>query len=261
MKVFGKVIYGIFIIFIGFQLYSCSQRGAYNRALMDEGDVAFENKDYTLFKEIFEYHQEDPFIEQSVVLENEDTRFGIENKDISFDMVVYLQSEKGKDHFTIIISNLEMEHTNPILDVVIKKDGGKEVLEKQLVKLTKKSWYIQYFEFDKDVFDQIIISHDGPSRLEPIILYNSKDDMDVFLNKEKHNMSEIISEGSLAENNIIKREEAPFKGKGLSVILTMIVYLVVAGLVTYVLFFQKPRSKTYSRKENVIEVKNEKDET
>ncbi len=255
MKVLGKAIYGVFLIFIGFQLYSCSSRGAYNRAMMSEGDKAFESNDYSLFKGIFEYHKEDSYIEKSIVLEDKDTRYDITNKDISFDIYVYLQSEKGKNHFTILLTNLEMEEPNNTLDVTIKKDGGKSVLEKQLVQLTKENWYLQYFDFDTDVFDQLIISHKGPSNVEPIILYDSKDEMEVFLNNDIHNMSEIIKEGtSLSENNIVKRESDPFKGKGLSVILTLLVYLFVAGLVTYVLYFQKPKVNQGFKKEEPAEV-------
>lgn len=242
MKVLGRVVYAMFLVFIGFQLFSCSSQKAYNNAIVAEGDIAYDNGDFTLFKELFTYYKEDAFIEEQFLLEKADTRFGVEETDIKFNFNVFLQAENERDHFTVLLTNLSMENANPYLDIILKQKDGEVVVEKQLIRLSDKNWYIQYFEFDSNTINQIIISHTGPSRVESIILYNSSDHNDSFLTKEDHNLTKLINENDdLTGLGIVKREENPFKGKNTRIFVSLGIYVALAAVVTYFMFFHKQK--------------------
>lgn len=269
MKILVRVIFVSFLIFIGLQLYSCSAQRAYNKAIVEEGNKAFANNDFTLFKEIFVYHQEEAIVDESFLLNDANTLYGVTNKDISFDLTIFLQAENNKNHFTVILSNLEIEEPNDdvkySLKTVLKKDGGSVVLDKSTTALNRLSadnnWYIQYFEFDSQTIDQIIITYPGPSSIEPIILYDSlleEEFASGFLSKPTNDIAKIISDGlPLADYGIVKREKDPFAGKGASVFVTMAVYIVFAGVLMYAMFFTKksrsvtPRKPQQKPKENV----------
>lgn len=267
MKIFLKVIFGVFLIFLGLQLYSCSSQAAYNRVIISKGSAAYKNNDFTTFKEIFEYHKEEPLIEKSFFLEDANTLYGVTNRDISFDLTVYLQADKKSTRFTVILKNLEIETLNDVIEyslrTVIKKDGGKEVLDKEAASLNrivaKENWYIQYFEFDSDTIDQIMIVYPGPSSVEPIILYDSLKEEEFkegFLNKESDDLVKQIKEGLLEENGIVQRKTNPFTGKATSVIVTMVMYVAVSAVLIYALFFNKgKKAQTYPEKQSKKNIK------
>ena len=94
MKILLRVAYAGFLILIGAQLYSCSSQRTYNRAVVKQGNIAYKNNDFTLFKELFKYYEDEPYVEKSIFLENADTRYGVTNKDISFDLTIFT-SRKG----------------------------------------------------------------------------------------------------------------------------------------------------------------------
>ena len=58
MKILLKVFFVGFLIFMGMQLYSCASRRAYERELIKQGNVAYQEGDFSLFKEIFEYYKD-----------------------------------------------------------------------------------------------------------------------------------------------------------------------------------------------------------
>lgn len=248
MKILLRVAYAGFLILIGAQLYSCSSQRTYNRAVVKQGNIAYKNNDFTLFKELFKYYEDEPYVEKSIFLENADTRYGVTNKDISFDLTIFLQAEKGKNHFTVLITDVQMENPEYYLKTVIKKDGGEKVLENNIFRLSENNWYFQYFEFDSETIDQIIITHVGPTSVEPIILYNSLDDKEVFLTKNEHDIASIVENNlPLEDYGIVERAENPFKGKGWPVLVTLGIYVFVAGVITYAMFFNKPKKQSYTK--------------
>ncbi len=254
MKILLKVFFVGFLIFMGMQLYSCASRRAYERELIKQGNVAHQEGDFSLFKEIFEYYKDEPHVEGSFTLENADNRHNIENKTIKFDLVVFLQAEKGKNHLTVILTNLEMERPDYTLRTVLKKDGGDKVLEERLVRLSKHDWYIQYFEFDCNTIDELIITHTGITSIEPIVLYSSKENpafSEHFLAKPEDDMVQAIKDNRLEENGIVKRAKDPFQGKGASVLIVLAIYTLFAGLLMYAVLFTKKGIRKPIKKEEL----------
>lgn len=242
MKILLKALFVAFLVFMGIQLYSCSSQRTYQKELVKAGNIAYEEGDFSVFKGIFEYYQEEPHEDVSISLVDGDNRPNVENKDISFDLIVFLQAEKGKNHITVILTDLIMENPEYSLKTVIKKDGGSKILEENLFRLSKNNWYIQYFEFDADTFDSIIISHVGASSVEPIILYDSsktEEFKESFLSKENNDIASAIKEGKLTENGIVKREKDPFEGKGAFVYVVLAIYVLIAGILVYAVFYTK----------------------
>lgn len=251
MKTLLRALFVAFLVFMGIQLYSCTSQRTYQRELVKAGNIAYKEGDFSLFKEIFVYYQDKPYVDESIVLIDKDNRPNIESRDIYFDLTVFLQAEKDKNHITVILSNLEMENVEYSLKTVVKKDGGEKVLEENLFRLSENNWYIQYFEFDSETIDQLIITHVGISSVEPIILYDSSDTFDVFLSKENNDLVEAIKEDKLEENGIIKREKDPFAGKGASVYIVMAVYILISGVLIYAIFFNKTKTKTAYKKDGL----------
>jgi|SRR5690554_1773866 len=251
MKTLLRALFVAFLVFMGIQLYSCTSQRAYQRELVKAGNVAYDNGDFSLFKEIFVYHQEKAHVEESIDLIDADNRYDVEQKDISFDLIVFLQAENGKNHITVILSNLEMENADYSLKTIVKKDGGQKVLEENLFRLSENNWYIQYFELDSQTIDQLIITHAGISSVEPIILYDSSDSFDVFLSKENNDLTKAIEEDKLEENGIIKREKDPFEGRGASVYIVMAIYILISGVLVYAVFFNKTKTKTTFKKDSL----------
>lgn len=248
MKILLRVAYAAFLILIGAQLYSCSSQRTYNRAVIEQGNIAYKNNDFTLFKEIFEYYEDEPYVKESFLLENADTRYGVTDTDISFDLTIFLQAERGKNHFTVLITNVQMEDPEYSLGIVVKKNKGERILENNIFRLSANNWYFQYFEFDSETIDQIIITHVGPSRVEPIVFYDSSDYKEVFLTKEEHDIAGIVEKDlPLEDYGIVKRAENPFKGKGWPVLVTLGIYIVFVGIITYALFFNKSKKQTYTK--------------
>lgn len=246
MKILLKALFVAFLFFIGIQLYSCSSKRAYQKELVKQGNVAYFEGDFSLFKELFEYYKEEPYVDESFSLIEQDNRYDIENRNITFDLLVFLQAEEGKNHLTVILTNLEMENADYSLKVVLKKDNGKKVLEEHLFRLSKNNWYLQYFEFDSETIDQLLITHKGISTVEPIILYDSSLDerfKDYFLSKAENDLVEKIKDNKLEEEGIIKRDKDPFSGKGTSVLIILGIYILFSGVLIYAVFFTK-KSKT-----------------
>lgn len=254
MKILLKVLFVAFLFLIGIQLYSCSSKRAYQKELIRQGNVAYQEGDFSLFKEIFEYYKEEPFVDESVTLNDQDNRYDIENRDISFDLLVFLQAEAGKNHFTVILTNLEMENPDYSLKVIVKKDSGKKVLEEHLFRLSENNWYLQYFEFDSETIDQLLITHNGISSVEPIVLYDSLLDeqfKDYFLSKEKNDLVGSIKDSKLEEEGIIKRSKNPFSGKGTSVLVVLAVYTLFSGVLIYAVFFTKKDKRQPYKNQNI----------
>lgn len=248
MKILLRVAYAGFLILIGAQLYSCSSQRTYNRAVVEQGNIAYEKNDFILFKELFEYYEEEPYVKESFILEGADTRYGVTETDISFDLTIFLQAENGKNHFTVLITDVQMENPEYYLGIVLKKDNGEKVLENNIFRLSENNWYFQYFEFDSETIDQIIITHDGPSRVEPIIFYDSADYKNVFLTKEEHDIANVVEKDlPLEDYGIVKRDENPFKGKGWPVLVTLAIYVFVAGVITYAMFFNKSKKQSFTK--------------
>ncbi len=257
MKLLGRVIYGFFVVLIGIQMFSCSRNTAYSKAIEKIGNEAYENGQFNLVNELFEYYKEDAFYEDTITIVDGDTRFGVEDKDIVFDIYVFLQSEivagsigkkaEIRNSFTVLVVDLSMKDPDAMLNIIIKKNGKEDILEQTLYR-REKNWYIQQFLFEGDV-DQMIISHSGPSSAEPIILFNSENNSPIFLTEDDHNIEYVLTEElELADYGIVKRSEDPLKGMTWNVWLTMAIYIAVASLVTFVIFFKKTKESPFVKK-------------
>lgn len=255
MKIFGRMIFGFFIVLIGFNLFSCSRSSAYNQAVKEGVDLAYVDGDYEIVNQMYEYAYKTPFInKESITIVDGDNRLEeVENRDINFDLYVFLQVREENPTFgaklrtpvfTVLVTDLSLKNRAQTLDIVIYKynkvDDKEEttVVEYQLVGAGEKNWYIQTFEFDTTEIKKILITHAGPSTKEPIILYDSG--YDPFLKESDHTILNVLKDDlSLEANNVIKVEQKAFKPSWTMTIITMVIYVAAAGLVAYVMFFKK----------------------
>lgn len=249
MKGFGKIIFGIFVVIVGMLVYNRSKSKSIEKALKEQVVESHKNDDYSFFHEYYEYYKEDPVVQQKgLIAVDEDTRPSSEETEIKFDLYIYSQAignkKNARNIVTLVLANLEMENPSDVLNAVVKTTKGedKEVIEFNLQKIDEElNVYFTSIYFEKDSFDQLIIYHTGYTTAEPIFLYDSGAE-NTFMSLDDYDIAKVVKEeGSLVDNNILKKTDKPFKVSPTRQIITLSIYVVVVAVVTYLMYFkQKP---------------------
>lgn len=203
MKLLGKILFGIIVIFFGLSLFRCSQQSAFTEAVSYEADKAIKNNDYTFFKSIFQERAKDDLLSEVIKDENDE---------VLFNLNLFLV---GSEQNSSIIFLLDSYNKNPrpeSLKLVIKTNK-EEALEYELVALGKENWYLQWLHLDMLYQNQTFIEDilDFKVKDDDKVLYDFNDELNPLITANEANLKAYIKRANVAisySNETISKDTA-----------------------------------------------------
>lgn len=154
MKILGRILFGLVVMFFGLSLFQCTQQSTFTEAIRDKADEAIINNDYTFFKSIFPQHQ---------ITDLESINI---TGDESFNLHAFLVGSQTNSTIIFVVDGYSKTPRPETLKLVVKTNS-QEALGFDLVSLGKENWYLQWIHLDKLFQGQVFI--------EDILDYQIKD--------------------------------------------------------------------------------------
>lgn len=156
MKILGKVLFGLVVMFFGLSLFQCTQQSTFTEAISYEADQAIIKKDYTFFKSIFPQHAKSDLLTEEVSSET-----------LSFNLHLFLVGSENNSSVIFIVDSYSNKPTSKTLKLTVTTNH-KETITYDLVSLGKENWYLQWLHLDR--------LYDGQSFVEDILDFQIKDE-------------------------------------------------------------------------------------
>ncbi len=254
MRTFGKIIFSIAVIFLGFNLLMTLNGVSRNKAYADYGDLAYLEDDYEPLKKVFDYYHND-FL------------FEVDEDDFFIKVIsgaVYKSKNGQNGNFIIVYlgnKNLNEEAIN--LEFKFTTENEYEENSKEpfkLVALNKDAnWYMQIIDMntflneEKELEnivkmelsynkDEIIKTYEG----EKLLSVKDYDILTILENEEDLSSLNIIKTGTLT--NLKKYRWINWVG--------MLSYLVVVFVLVYFIYLRKmfKSRRPFTKEEPIKEV-------
>lgn len=210
MKTFGKIILGIIIIFAGIGIFSYVNGVAVHKAVGEQGDAAYLNKDLTFFKNRFEYHVDTPLFAEAIEFEISDEYLEengleeIEEKTVSFELYIFHSANATKqqgNYLTVLVKDLilpEEIKRETYLEMFFEYNVYKPKKEEpfNIVKIGKENWYLQWIKITLDNINGFTLKSGN------LVLYNY-DLEEPFLKAEDHDLIHLINKKDYLYNVVV----------------------------------------------------------
>lgn len=185
MKILGRILFGLVVMFFGLSLFQCTQQSTFAEAIAYEADNAIKENDYTFFKSIFPQRAKTDLLNE--VVEEETT---------SFNLNLYLVGSEANSSIIFLVDNYSKSPRPQSLKLFIQSNS-KQDLQFDLVSLGKENWYLQWIHLDK-LFE-------GQAFIEDVLDFQIKDDT-VLLYDFDESTGPLIASNDANLQSYIKKE-------------------------------------------------------
>lgn len=182
MKILGKVLFGLVVMFFGLSLFQCTQQSTFTEAISYEADQAIKEKDYTFFKSIFPQHANSDLLKEEVSSEL-----------ISFNLHLFLVGSENNSSIIFIVDSYSNKPSSKTLKLNVKTNNKEEV-SYDLVSLGKENWYLQWLHLDR--------LYDGQLFVEDILDFQIKDEETLLYDFDESSGALIVSNDSNIQSYI-----------------------------------------------------------
>lgn len=235
MRTFGKIIFSVVVIFLGFNILMTLNGISRNKAYADFGDQAYSDNDFNSLKKVFHYYYDD------FIFEADEDDFNIK----IINGAVYLPKSSDNSNFLIVfLSNKNLDKNLDLITLKLTSAGTEEIVEKyDLLPLSKKgTWYMQIVSMESFLnedkkFEDIIKLEISIGEGNIVKTYEDEK----LMSKEDYDLVKIIdNEEDLESFNIVKTNVLSNLRKYRWINwVGMISYLFFVGIVVYLIYFRK----------------------
>lgn len=179
MKKAVKIIFIIIsVILAAILFYNVNILGVHKEIRL-KGDQAYLEKDYSFFKNVYEYYKDEPLIDEEVELDD----------GTSFKIKVFQQANAKtykQNYLSFLVEDFSIENKSKVLDLKLdyKFKTNEDDLNKQLVKLGDENWYLQWVTTTLDELKGFELSYENK------LLYKYQNE--VFLDVNEYDMASFI---------------------------------------------------------------------
>ncbi|NMA05965.1 MAG: hypothetical protein GX931_06325 [Acholeplasmataceae bacterium] len=190
MKLLGKVLFGVIVMFFGLSLFRCSQQSAFTEAISYEADQAIKNNDYTFFKSIFSERAKDDLLTEVVKDENDE---------VLFNLNLFLVGSQHNSSIIFLVDSYSKDPRPEALKLVVKTNK-ESALEYDLVSLGKENWYLQWLHLDNLYLEQAFMEDiiDFKVKDGDKVLYDFNDELGALITANEANIQAYVKKENVA---------------------------------------------------------------
>ncbi len=190
MKILGKILFGIIVMFFGLSLFRCSQQSAFTEAVSYEADKAIKNNDYTFFKSIFKERAKDDLLSEVVKDENDE---------VLFNLNLFLVGSENNSSIIFLLDDYNKDPRPESLKLTVKTNK-EEALEYELVSIGKENWYLQWLHLDSLYLNQTFIEDilDFKVKDGDKVIYDFNDELNPLITANEANIKDYVKKTNVA---------------------------------------------------------------
>lgn len=190
MKLLGKILFGIIVMFFGLSLFRCSQQSAFTEAVSYEADKAIKNNDYTFFKSIFKERAKDDLLSEVVKDENDE---------VLFNLNLFLVGSENNSSIIFLLDDYNKDPRPESLKLAVKTNK-EEALEYELVSIGKENWYLQWLHLDSLYLNQTFIEDilDFKIKDGDKVIYDFNDELNPLITANEANIKDYVKKTNVA---------------------------------------------------------------
>ncbi len=190
MKILGKILFGIIVMFFGLSLFRCSQQSAFTEAVSYEADKAIKNNDYTFFKSIFKERAKDDLLSEVVKDENDE---------VLFNLNLFLVGSENNSSIIFLLDDYNKDPRPESLKLTVKTNK-EEALEYELVSIGKENWYLQWLHLDSLYLNQTFIEDilDFKIKDGDKVIYDFNDELNPLITANEANIKDYVKKTNVA---------------------------------------------------------------